>query len=278
MISLAAWMTVSMSALSKLSTTKRPRCSAGTSGAVLGAGGSVGSASTCGGGSAVSGLGATEADGTGGSDSCDGGGGGGTVTAADGGAGRRAGRPGVAHPARSVMRQTAAVARFTLLLRLWRLLDGFARRRQGEAAPQAWRETPAGRKESVDRRSLRQGHRLLRRHDPWRDQTGLWDRLGRRRRRSGNAGRRRLPRSAGLPGLCRWRGSRLGRIAEPHVKVAVGPGDHHVIGGDLFQLFPRDLVADAVARDPLFQRVLEGRDRGGVPRDPAPPGRRFPSQ
>src|SRR6059036_3555 len=98
MISLAAWMTVSMSALSKLSTTKRPRCSAGTSGAVLGAGGSVGGASTCGGGSAVSGLGPTEADGTGGSDSCDGGGGGGTVTAADGGAGRRAGRPGVAHP------------------------------------------------------------------------------------------------------------------------------------------------------------------------------------
>src|SRR2546430_10213689 len=98
MISLAAWMTVSMSALSKLSTTKRPRCSAGTSGAVLGAGGSVGSASTCGVGSAVSGLGPTEADGTGGSDSGDGGGGGGTVTAADGGAGRRAGRPGVAHP------------------------------------------------------------------------------------------------------------------------------------------------------------------------------------
>src|SRR2546422_1085472 len=143
MISLAAWMTVSMSALSKLSATKRPRCSAGTSGAVLGAGGSVGSASTCGGCSAVSGLGPTEADGTGGSDSGDGGGGGGTVTAADGGAGRRAGRPGVAHPARSVMRQTAAVARFTLLLRRWRLLDGFARRRQGETAPQAWREPPA---------------------------------------------------------------------------------------------------------------------------------------
>src|SRR5438093_290792 len=192
MISLAAWMTVSMSALSKLSTTKRPRCSAGTSGAVLGAGGSVGGASTCGGGSAVSGLGPTEADGTGGSDSGDGGGGGGTVTAADGGAGRRAGRPGVAHPARSVMRQTAAVARFTLLLRRWRLLDGFARWRQGETAPQAWRETPAGRKESVDRRSLRLRHRLLRRHDPWRDQTGLCDGPGRGRGRAGEAGRRRL--------------------------------------------------------------------------------------
>src|SRR5438132_583647 len=155
MISLAAWMTVSMSALSKLSTTKRPRCSAGTSGAVRGAGGSVGGASTCGGGSAVSGLGPTEADGTG----------------------------------------------------------------------------------------------------------GRW--------RSGNAGRRRLPRSAGLPGLCRWRGSRLGRIAEPHVKVAVGPGDHHVIGGDLFQLSPGDRVADAVARDALCQRILEVRDRVGVAQDHA---------
>src|SRR5256712_1283126 len=143
MISLAAWMTVSMSALSKLSTTKRPRCSAGPSGAVVGAGGSVGGASTRGGCSAVSGLGPTEADGTGGSDSRDGGGGRGTVTAADGGAGRRAGRPGVAHPARSVMRQTAAVARFTLLLRLWRLLGCFARPRAGGDPPPAPREEPA---------------------------------------------------------------------------------------------------------------------------------------
>src|SRR2546426_3006683 len=174
MISLAAWMTVSMSALSKFSTTKRPRCSAGTSGAVLGAGGSVGGASTRGGCSAVSGLGPTEADGTGGSDSRDGGGGRGTVTAADGGAGRRAGRPGVAHPAGSVMRQTAAVARFTLLLRLWRLLDGFARRRQGETAPQAWRQTPAGRKESVDRRAPRLGHRRVRHPDPGAGQNAGW--------------------------------------------------------------------------------------------------------
>src|SRR3989475_75404 len=180
MISLAAWMTVSMSALSKLSTTKRPRCSAGTSGAVLGAGGSVGGASTRGGCSAVSGLGPTEADGTCGSDSRDGGGGRGTVTAADGGAGRRAGRPGVAHPARSVMRQTAAVARFTLLLRLWRLLDGFARRRQGETAPQAWRQTPAGREESVDRRSLRRRHPLLGGPEPWGGSKRAWGRAGSR--------------------------------------------------------------------------------------------------
>src|SRR3989442_1405122 len=185
MISLAAWMTVSMSALSKLSTTKRPRCSAGTSGAVLGAGGSVGGASTRGGCSAVSGLGPTEADGTGGSDSRDGGGGRGTVTAADGGAGRRAGRPGVAHPARSVMRQTAAVARFTLLLRLWRLLDGFARRRQGETAPQAWRQTPAGGKESVDLRAPRA------RHPPARDPPP--------RRGYNRAGGRGVPRSPRPP-------------------------------------------------------------------------------
>src|SRR2546427_222830 len=175
MISLAAWMTVSMSALSKFSTTKRPRCSAGTSGAVLGAGGSVGGASTRGGCSAVSGLGPTGADGTCGSASRDGGGGRGAVTAADGGAGRRRGR-----------------------------------------------------------------------------------------RRCGNAGRRRLPRSAGLPRLCRWRKSRLGRIAEPHVDVAVGPGDHHVIGGDRFQLASGDRVADAVARDALCQRILEVRDRVAV--------------
>src|SRR5439155_25345691 len=134
MISLAAWMTVSMSALSKLSTTKRPRCSAGTSGAVLGAGGSGGGASTCGGGSAVSGRGPSEADGTGGSDSGDGGGGGGTVTSADGGAGRSAGRPGVSHPARSVRRQGAGVARFTLLLRWWRWFDGFVGRRPWQTA------------------------------------------------------------------------------------------------------------------------------------------------
>src|SRR2546428_14120332 len=117
MISLAAWMTVSMSALSKLSTTKRPRCSAGTSGAVLGAGGSVGGASTRGGCSAVSGLGPTEADGTGGGDSRDSGGGRGTVTAADGGAGRPAGRRGGARPAGSGLRPTPALAPLTLFLR-----------------------------------------------------------------------------------------------------------------------------------------------------------------
>src|SRR5256886_3402788 len=149
MIWLAAWVTVAMPALSKLSTTKRPRCAAGTSGAVRGVVASFGTASTCGGCSAVSGLGPTEADGTGGSDSGDGGGGGGTVTPADGGAGRRAGRPGVAHPPRSVMRQTAAVARFTLLRRRWRVVDGFAPPRPGGTPPPARRGAPARREAGV---------------------------------------------------------------------------------------------------------------------------------
>jgi hypothetical protein len=50
MISLAAWITVSMSALSKFRTTNRPRWAAGTGGAVGGGGfGGAGAASTGGG-------------------------------------------------------------------------------------------------------------------------------------------------------------------------------------------------------------------------------------
>src|SRR5947208_17158115 len=127
MISLEAWMTVSMSALSKLSTTKRPRCAAGTSGAVGPGRGSVGGRSTRGGSWGTSARGPMEAGGTGESGAGAGGGGGGTVTRVGAGAG--AGGRGVAHPARSVSTQTAAATRFTLLLRLRRLLDAFARRR-----------------------------------------------------------------------------------------------------------------------------------------------------
>src|SRR5438105_10622284 len=128
MISLAAWITVSMSALSKLSTTKRPRCAAGTSGAVGGAGGNRGGGSTRGGSSGAAARGPMEAGGTGGSGAGAGAVGGGAVTAG-GGTGGGAGGRGVAHPARSVNAQTAAVARFTLLLGLRRLLDTLARRR-----------------------------------------------------------------------------------------------------------------------------------------------------
>src|SRR5258705_290492 len=49
MISLAAWITVSMSALSKLRTTKRPRCAGGTGGAVGGGGGGGAGAASGGG-------------------------------------------------------------------------------------------------------------------------------------------------------------------------------------------------------------------------------------
>src|SRR3989441_1248999 len=142
MISLEAWMTVSMSALSKLSTTKRPRCAAGTSGAVGPGRGSVGR-STRGGSCGASARGPMEAGGTGESGAGAGGGGGVTVTTR-GGAGGGAGGRVVAHPARSVSTQTAAARRFMLLLRLRRRLDAFARRREGGTIPQARRETPAG--------------------------------------------------------------------------------------------------------------------------------------
>src|SRR5258705_1993242 len=88
MISLAAWITVSMSALSKLRTTKRPRCAGGTGGAV-GGGGGGGAGAASGGGVGAGGTvrGPTETGGTGGSPSTDLGG----ATFTDGGrvAGRR---------------------------------------------------------------------------------------------------------------------------------------------------------------------------------------------
>src|SRR2546429_8326277 len=128
-------MTVSTSALSKLSTTKRPRCAAGTSGAIDGAAGGRGGASTRGGGSGgASTRGPTEAGGTRGNGSGGGGAGGGGVSVADG-AGGRAGRTGAAQPARSVMRQTAAVVRFTLLRWLRRLFDALARPGPGGTGP-----------------------------------------------------------------------------------------------------------------------------------------------
>src|SRR6478672_8210780 len=67
MISLAAWITVSMSALSKLRTTKRPRCAGGTGGAV--GGGSGGGAGAASGGVGEGGIvrGPTETGGTAGS-------------------------------------------------------------------------------------------------------------------------------------------------------------------------------------------------------------------
>src|SRR5262249_61682180 len=71
MISLAAWITVSMSALSKLRTTKRPRCAGGTGGAVEGGGGiGTGAASGGGGGEGGTVRGPTDAGGSDGGVGC----------------------------------------------------------------------------------------------------------------------------------------------------------------------------------------------------------------
>src|SRR5438270_6601209 len=67
MISLAAWITVSMSALSKLRTTKRPRCAGGTGGALGGGGGGGVGSATGGGGAGGTVRGPTDAGGSAGS-------------------------------------------------------------------------------------------------------------------------------------------------------------------------------------------------------------------
>src|SRR6185436_12056087 len=115
MISLAAWMTVSTSALSKLSTTKRPRCSRGTGGAVGGCGmggGGLGSTAGCAG---VTARGPTDVGGSVGRGSGPGGGVGiatGGVVCAAGGLGR-----GAAHPEARASRTRIATKRLTLVLR-----------------------------------------------------------------------------------------------------------------------------------------------------------------
>src|SRR4029450_7505923 len=96
MISLAAWITVSMSALSKLSTMKRPRCADGT-------GGGVGGAPGGGGGGAAPGACAT------GGRRADGGGGSGAGASTRGGL-------AVAQLLRKAARTTVATPRFSLLL------------------------------------------------------------------------------------------------------------------------------------------------------------------
>src|SRR2546426_4800232 len=140
MISLEAWMTVSMSALSKLSTTKRPRCAAGTSGAVGPGLGSVGGRSTRGGSAGASARGPMEAGGTGESGAGAGGGGGGTVTTRAGAGAGAGGRVG-AHPTSTGSTQTPAGTGFTLLLRLRRLLGALtAQRTEGLGAQGSGRD------------------------------------------------------------------------------------------------------------------------------------------
>src|SRR5947208_6737012 len=144
MISLAAWMTVSTSALSKLRTTNRPRWAAGTGGAVGGGGlGAIwGSSRGAGGGS---GRGPTETGGNGGRASGSGVLGGAGVTATTGGSGVATGGPGFgrgdAQPEINATRVSAAASRFTLLLRRRRGLGG---RLRWQAAAEARRGPSEG--------------------------------------------------------------------------------------------------------------------------------------
>src|SRR5574341_827961 len=176
MISLAAWITVSMSALSKLSTMKRPRCAAGTSGAVGGAGDTTGAAVGSSAGFSPAGAsarGPMDAGGTGGSGAGDGAGGGGTTAVGGAGAGLGA-RVGAAQAERSAIEQMAAIARITLLLGLRR---DIARARRRKTASEARRRAPA-RSERADLRCAAGDLRL------WR--LGLDPRRDERRRRPGD--------------------------------------------------------------------------------------------
>src|SRR5262249_56830886 len=111
MISLAAWIAVAMSALSKLRTTKRPRCAGGTGGAVDGGGGiGTGAASGGGGGDGGTVRGPTDAGGSAGGVATIGGAAGGTATSGGFGRGR-----GDAHPAETTTSSRPATRRFILL-------------------------------------------------------------------------------------------------------------------------------------------------------------------
>src|SRR6266850_372421 len=228
MISLAAWMTVSTSALSKLRTTKRPRWSRGTGGAVGGCGiggGGGGSTAGCAG---ITVRGPTDVGGRIGSGSGPGGGG----VNATGGVGGGLGFD-VAHPEARASRTRIATRRFTLVLR-WRLRVVGVDRRWRQPAPEAWRRPGEGRGARKARRRLARRYHLR----SWRRHAG---------RRSENAGHR------------------LRRVAQAHVDHAVGARDHDRVGRDRLHGSPGDRIADPVAGDALGQRVLEIRDRRSVP-------------
>src|SRR5262249_11755490 len=221
MISLAAWITVSMSALSKLRTTKRPRCAGGTGGAVDGGGG-IGTGAVSGGGGGDGGTvrGPTDAGGSAGGVATIGGAAGGTAISGGFGRGR-----GDAHPAETTTSSRPATRRFILLARRRQRL---ARRILGKR----WHPTAEARRGPSEReRSRRSARRLdrrrrrhgLPRHRCSRGGEGAGGRLwrarprvptpgggpGARRRRARD---RRLPRHARLGGLRRC-GPRLRRIA-----------------------------------------------------------------
>src|SRR4029450_6750104 len=170
MISLAAWMTVSTSALSKLRTTKRPRWAGGTGGAVGGCGirgGGLGSAARCAGGTR------------------------GGATAPGGGVCAGGLGLGAAHPEARASRTTLARKRLTLVLR-HRLGVVRVHRRRREPSAEA-RRGPG------ERRGVRKSRRRL---------PGLYH-LGPRRKHAGdggNAGCRLRDLLNGAGHLPRWGG------------------------------------------------------------------------
>src|SRR5262245_18938688 len=140
MISLAAWMTVSTSALSKLRTTKRPRCSRGTGGAVGGCGmgaGCLGSTAGCAG---VTVRGPTDVGGSTGRGSGPGGGG---VIAIGGGVCAGGLGLGAAHPETRASSTRIATKRLTLVL--WRRLRVVGVHRRGREPSAEARRGPGER-------------------------------------------------------------------------------------------------------------------------------------
>src|SRR5437660_3973538 len=188
MISVAAWRTVSMAAVSKLRTTKRARCPGGTGGAVGGGGGGgVGEASGgTGAGTAGTVRGPTDTGGSGGRVSPVAGG------AASGAGGVIKGGRGrwrcEAHPAATTISMSVATRRFILLSRRRQRLAGWILRNRGHTAPEARRRpTERDRLTRCWRLYGRQRGRglswhRLRHRDP-RRREGPWRRLGRARYR-----------------------------------------------------------------------------------------------
>src|SRR5262245_31256140 len=265
MISLAAWMTVSTSALSKLSTTKRPRCSRGTGGAVGGCGmggGGLGSTAGCAG---VTVRGPTDVGGRVGRGSGPGGGVGiatGGVVCAAGGRGL-----GAAHPEAKASRTRIATKRLTLVLRHRLRVVGVDRRGREPSAEA--RRGPRERRGA--RKALPRLYHLRTRRTRWEDpgNPDPWGRLRDRRGRLNRAGRRgrtldagdRLALDGRLAARGRGRRPRLRRVAQAHVHHAVGPRDHDRVGRDRLHRAPGDRIADPVACDALGQWILEVRDR-----------------
>src|SRR5215468_327559 len=139
MISLAAWITVSMSALSKLRTTKRPRCAGGTGGAV-GGGGGIGTGGASGGGSGEGGTvrGPTDAGGSDGVVGCAGCAGAAAMGGTSGGSGGF-GRRLDAQPEATTTSSRVATRRFILLARRRQRLPGRVLGNRRDSAAEARR-------------------------------------------------------------------------------------------------------------------------------------------